>query len=161
MIWNGWKTKENCNVLVNQFHVNFNSKALSYRKIKSVFREVIWCFNASWGLKELKQLNICMWAMEHIFQFEIIINVLVSFFRFIWIPVVWIYDHYKLFYSFSAVIYFRRQNLTSIDVRFWRFKSVPWNDDCRRCRCYSIITTKCVFKYSNFQMFRLKLNKHE
>ena len=31
----------------------------------------------------------------------------------------------KIFYSFSAGTDFRRQNLTSIDVRFWRLKSVP------------------------------------
>ena len=31
----------------------------------------------------------------------------------------------KYVYSFSAVIDFRRQNLTSADVRFWRLKSIP------------------------------------
>ena len=36
------------------------------------------------------------------FQFEIIINVFVSSFRFIWIPILWFYDYYKYFYSFSA-----------------------------------------------------------
>ena len=29
-------------------------------------------------------------------RFEIIINVLGSFFRFIWIPMLWVYDHYDL-----------------------------------------------------------------
>ena len=29
------------------------------------------------------------------FQFEIIMNVLVSFFRFIWIPVLWVFGHNK------------------------------------------------------------------
>ena len=38
-------------------------------------------------------------------QFEIIIiDVLISFFHFIWIPMVWVYDHYKYFNSFSAGI---------------------------------------------------------
>ena len=31
------------------------------------------------------------------FQFEIIITVLVSSFRFIWIPMLWVYGHYKYF----------------------------------------------------------------
>ena len=48
-----WKLKENCHALVNQFHGNFRSKTLCCRKIKSVFRDVKWCFNASWGLKGL------------------------------------------------------------------------------------------------------------
>ena len=53
MIWSGWKIKENCHVLVNQFHGNFHSKTVSCRKMKSVFMDVKWCFNASWGLKGL------------------------------------------------------------------------------------------------------------
>ena len=46
-------------------------------------------------------------------QFEITINVLVSFFRFIWMPMLRVYGHYKYFHSYSAGIVFRRQNLTS------------------------------------------------
>ena len=56
MIWCGWKSKENCHVLVNQFH--FHSKTLGCRKIKSVFRDLKWCFNASWGLKGLRVLTM-------------------------------------------------------------------------------------------------------
>ena len=58
-------------------------------------------------------------------QFEIIINVLFSSFRFIWIPMLWVYGHYKYFNSFSAGTVFIRQNLTSTDVRFWCIKTVP------------------------------------
>ena len=58
MIWCGVKIKENCYALVNQFHGNFRSKILCCRKIKSVFRDVKWCFNASWGLKGLNRLNV-------------------------------------------------------------------------------------------------------
>ena len=58
------------------------------------------------------------------FQFEIVINVLVSSFRYIWIPVLWVYGHKKYLNSFSAGTVFRRQNLTSKDVRFWRIKTV-------------------------------------
>ena len=53
IIWCGLKIIENYHVLVNQFHGNFRSKTLSCGKIKSVFRDVKWCFNASWGLKVL------------------------------------------------------------------------------------------------------------
>ena len=35
-----------------------------------------------------------------VFQFEIIINVLVSSFHFIWILMLWVYDHYTYFNSF-------------------------------------------------------------
>ena len=50
-------------------------------------------------------------------------NILVSSFRFIWIPMLWVHGHYKYVLSFSAEIDFRRQNLTSTDIRFWRLKS--------------------------------------
>ena len=53
MIWSGWEIEENCHVLVNQLHGNLHSKTPSYWKIKSVFRDVKWCFNASWRLKGL------------------------------------------------------------------------------------------------------------
>ena len=43
-------------MLLNQFHGNFRSKTLGFGKIKSVFRDVKWCFNASWGLKGLNAL---------------------------------------------------------------------------------------------------------
>ena len=65
------------------------------------------------------------WKPKGIFPFEIIINVLVSSFCFIWIPMLWVCGHYEYFKSFSAGIVFRRQNLTSVDVRFWRLKTVP------------------------------------
>ena len=56
MIWCGWKSKENCHILVNQFQGNIYSKTLVCRKIKSVFRDLKWCFNASRGLKGLKSI---------------------------------------------------------------------------------------------------------
>ena len=55
------------------------------------------------------------------FQFEIIINVLVNSFRFIWIPMLWVYGHYKYFYSYRAGIDLSR--LTSeVDPRTVRVK---------------------------------------
>ena len=68
----------------------------------------------------LKALNIFLynpWEPKGFIQFEIIINVLVSSFWFIWIPMLWVCDHYKYCYSYSAGIDFSRQNLTSTDVR--------------------------------------------
>ena len=37
----------------------------------------------------------------------------------------WVYDKYKYLYDYCTGIDFRRQNLTSTDVRFWRLKSIP------------------------------------
>ena len=54
----GKKIKENYHVLVSQFHGYFHSKPLGCRIIRSVFGDVIWCFNASWGLKGLN-IKIC------------------------------------------------------------------------------------------------------
>ena len=45
---------------------------------------------------------------QRCFQFEIIINVLVSPFRFIWIPMLWVYSNYTYFYSYGAEFDFRR-----------------------------------------------------
>ena len=53
MIWCGWGIKENCHVLVNQFHGNIHFKTSNYRKNKSISRYLKWCFNASRGLKGL------------------------------------------------------------------------------------------------------------
>ena len=59
----GWKMTlkcvKNCQVglLVSQSHGNFHSKTPSCEKIKAVFRDVKWCFNASWGLKGLECRN--------------------------------------------------------------------------------------------------------
>ena len=53
MIWCGLKIKETYHVLANQFHGIFHSKTLVFWKIRYVFRNVKWCFNASWGLKGL------------------------------------------------------------------------------------------------------------
>ena len=72
--------------------------------------------------------EICLykpWRQKGYFQFENLMNDLLSSFRFIWIPMLWVYDHQKYFYSFSAGIDFRRQNLTSTDVSFWWLKSIP------------------------------------
>ena len=37
----------------------------------------------------------------------------------------WVHGHYKYIYSYSAGIDFRRENLTSTDIRFSRLKLIP------------------------------------
>ena len=44
------------------------------------------------------------------FLFDLNLNVLVSSFRFIWIPMLWVYGYFNYFNSFSAGIVFIRQN---------------------------------------------------
>ena len=65
------------------------------------------------------------WRLKRFFQFEIIINVLFSSFRLIWIHMLCVYGHCKYFNTFSAGIVVKRQNLISADVRLWRIKTVP------------------------------------
>ena len=65
------------------------------------------------------------WRPKGFFQFEIILIVLVCSLWFIWIPMLWVYGHYKYVNSFSAGIVFIGQNLTSTGVRFWHIKTVP------------------------------------
>ena len=63
-----------------------------------------------------------LWRPKRFFQFKIIINVLVSSLRLIWIPMLWVCGHYI---CLSTGIAFRRQNLTSTDVKSWRLKTIP------------------------------------
>ena len=83
--------------------------------------------------------NVELFCINHgdqrvFFKFEIIIKVLFSSFCFIWIPMLWVYGHYKYFNSYSAAIVFTRQNLTSVDVRrFWRIKTVPALRGLEKC----------------------------
>ena len=56
-----------------------------------------------------------MYKPKGFFQFEIIINVSDSSFRFIWIHMLWVYDHYEYFIFFSGGIVCRLRNLTSTD----------------------------------------------
>ena len=52
------------------------------------------------------------------FLFEIIINVLVSSFWFIWIPMLWVYDQYKYFKSYSS-----GGGGATLDVTIWRLQT--------------------------------------
>ena len=48
------------------------------------------------------------------FQFEVIVNAFVSFCRFMCIPMLWVYGHYKYVNSYSAVIDIKLHKLTTI-----------------------------------------------
>ena len=54
------------------------------------------------------------------------VMVLVSSFRFFWIPMLWVFDHYKCF-IFSVWG-------STIDVRIWRLKTVPALKGLKKCR---------------------------
>ena len=58
------------------------------------------------------------WKPKGCVQFKIIINVLVSSFRFIWIPMLRVYGHYVFFFFLSV-------QGSTLDVRIWRLKSIP------------------------------------
>ena len=74
-----------------------------------------WSDTSSWS-KISENISSSQVRIKVIFQFEIIINVLVSSFRFIWIPMLRVHHHYKyLTLSVRGSIY----NWTSTDVRFW------------------------------------------
>ena len=67
------------------------------------------------------------WRLKSFFQFEIIINILVSLFWFFWfffffLFMLWAYDNSKYFSFFSVETAFIRQNLPSTDGRFWCIK---------------------------------------
>ena len=108
MIWCGWKIKENCHVLVNQFHRDLHYETPGCTKIKCVFRDVKWCFNASWGLKGLKHLYISQ-ENKGLYQFEIIINVSISSVGFFWM-LIWIFHSWV--------------RGSTLDVGFWRLMSI-------------------------------------
>ena len=70
------------------------------------------------------------------FQFKIIINVLASYFLNTYIMGL---RPLYILNSFSAGIDFRRQNLTFVDVRFWRIKSVPAPKGSTLQRCRTLL----------------------
>ena len=94
-----------------------------------------WCISVN--PNNAKILLYKPWRPKGFLQFETIINVLVSSLRFIWVPMLWVYDHYKCLillvrgFTLDFRIWrlkasdsaYRRQHLTFIDVRLWRLKS--------------------------------------
>ena len=98
---------------------------------------------SSWlTLKALKYFVLTM-ETKGFYQFEIIINVFVSSFGFIWIPMVWVYGHYKYF-TLSVL----ESTLKSVDIRIWHLK-------LRRLKSILALkglksTENWALKYSNF-----------
>ena len=132
MIQCGLKINENYHVLVNQFHGNIHSKTLGSRKTKSVFRDVKLCFNASWGLKGLMAVQLFRpWPnIKPVLAQRLVFADLATQKRWDVEPMLFkcwpiVYDAWPTFNSYSVGIDFSRQNLTSVDVRFWRLKSIP------------------------------------
>ena len=69
-----------------------------------------------WCYIQPDNAEICLYKPpKGFFQFEIIINVLVRSFRFIWIPVLWVYGHYK-----CCTLLARGSTL---DIRIWRLQT--------------------------------------
>ena len=76
-----------------------------------------WSGGLVWGVWPIRVfLNFCIF-----FNLTRSLNVLVTSSRFIWIPMSWVNYHYDVYTSLSA----GTDYLTSMDVRFWRIKTVP------------------------------------
>ena len=73
-------------------------------------------YNVVSTLTTLKYLCINHRDQWVFFNLWIIMNVLASSLRFIWISLLWVYGHYNFFNSFSQGTVFRRQILTSKDA---------------------------------------------
>ena len=76
--------------------------------LRSNYANIISPFQRGDRLLTLKTLNFFFKKTLGLFQFDIIINVLFSSFRFISIPMLWVYGHLKYFYSYSPGIDFSR-----------------------------------------------------
>ena len=75
------------------------------------------CQTKNVTLTKMKYVSINHGHQRCFFQFDIIINVLVSSFWFIWIQMLWVYGQYKcLVFSVRG---------PSLDVRIWSLKTVP------------------------------------
>ena len=82
---------------------------------------------------------------KRVFSFKIILNVLVTSFRCIWISMLWVYGHYKYYNSFCAGFEFRRQNLTlSKCHKFW-YRAV----DCATLWCTPVWLYICMHVHNS------------
>ena len=71
----------------------------------------------------------------------------------------WDYGHYKYFYSYSAGIDFRRQNLTStVDPRTVRVKALSQNNFTHLKLCLATATHTFKWMKSTHVLFDLRLN---
>ena len=107
------------------------------KELPYVYPSSTWLLPWLFIIKALNYLYKLRWPRCFI-QFDNIISVLFTSFWFIWIPMSWVYGHYY-YQSNSVGIHFRRQNLTSTDVRFWRLKWI--NRAVRYLPLYRIVDT--------------------
>ena len=89
----------------------------------SPFKHIITCILT---LKALNYGCINHWDQSRFFQFEIIINVLVSSFWFIWLTMVCVNDQYKYFNSFSAGTSNVRFCWKHLTIKFLNFINTVW-----------------------------------
>ena len=95
-------------------------------------------------------LSVCLWNMEYKFG-HLKLCFATDFHKFKWPKIIWVckmsdVSWRHIFNPLSAGTVFRRQNMTSVDVRFWRLKTVP------HCKNVNIANgnrpLKYVFKWS-------------
>ena len=91
---------------VNQVSIDYNNSLYKHSMTKTYHLGVTHTIDRG----ESDQMVISIWNHH---------DVLVSSFRFIWIPMLWVYGHYTILLFSVAVIHFRRQ------IRLWRLKTVP------------------------------------
>ena len=99
--------------------------------------------------------------LNFFFQFEIIINVSVGSFRFIWIPMLWVYSHYTYF-----TLSVRGSNLDAriwrlFDVRFRHPKTILMLKGLTECIHFqAILTTNENHKGIKFWRWPFYINRH-
>ena len=86
------------------------------------------------------------------FQFEIIINVSVSPFWFIWIPMLWVYNHYKYVYPYSAGIDF--------SLGIWRIQIPTTKVDPRAVRVKNPLFEAFAIRPKWFKMMGAVMSIH-
>ena len=96
---------------------------------------------------------------QRFLQFEIIINVLVVSFRFIWIPMLWVYGHYIFLYKcLSCLIPFYLNTYvmglgpfflynisvrrSTLDVRIWRLRRFTRSKGYNVC--FNLLSYNCI-----------------
>ena len=85
----------------NNYHkivMVFNSLNFKAFKLKCAYNLTTGCVNPY----NAELILYKLWKPKGLFEFEIIINASVSSFQFISIPMLWVYDRWKYFISFSA-----------------------------------------------------------
>ena len=119
-VWN-WNFYRNFRLQMTKYMLNKSPMQRWPSKKKCQPFRYWYIVNCLLTLKVLKYFYINQ-ETKGFFQFELKINVLVGSFRFIWIPMLWVYGHYKYF---TLSVWDRLQMSESDVVRFWRLKSAP------------------------------------